>query len=149
LLIGSRLFKTLCWIGWRLSQPSPKAVLHLLRSPSGQVRVGNPHRSRALAQSGCRSGSFFFFCGWEYSGIFVISYIVAQLFSAKITGWVECLERSFFIQEPIPEDRNFMRKNKANYAGKNRKIMRCDAVIIPWLCGHYAGSNSMYLRIFR
>jgi len=59
LLIGSRLLKTLCWIGWQLSQPSPKAVLHLLWSPSGQVRVGNPRRSRALAQSGCRGGSFF------------------------------------------------------------------------------------------
>ena len=52
--------KTLCWIGWRLSQSSPKALLHLLRSPSGPVRVGNPRRSRALAQSGCRGGSFFF-----------------------------------------------------------------------------------------
>jgi len=60
LLIGCRRLKTLCWIGWRLSQPSPKAVLHLLQSPSGQVRVGNPRRSRALAQSGCRGGSFFF-----------------------------------------------------------------------------------------
>jgi len=59
LLIRSPLFKTLCWIRWRLSQPSPKAVLHLLRSPSGQVRVGNPRRSRALAQSCCRGGSFF------------------------------------------------------------------------------------------
>jgi len=53
------------------------------------------------------------------------------------------------VGQQIDRDRNFMRKNKANYAGKNRKIMRCDAVIIPRLCCHYAGSNSMYLRIFR
>jgi len=78
-VVGGAGFTEVCRIGWRLSQPSPKAVLHLLRSPSGQVRVGNQRRSRALAQSGCRGGSFFLWMRVQDSDTFPYYFLSSAL----------------------------------------------------------------------